>query len=906
MRNFKKPAALITALVMCSVFSAAAFAETDIGITATEQVMTGVSEPVVNENTTEQVSEPVDVSVDTPADEPSDIPENEITGDVPADEPADVPADVPETDEPSDTPADEPSDIPVENVTDTDTPTDEPADTADADNTDTDVDDTDTAVEDVTDTDTDDTNDTADEDADDASDTEDEASEDSETEDTDDTDDDDLLEDEEEFGALRPVTVNSTTFPDAAFRNYVLDTFDKDGNYVLDADELLVARNIEANNRGIRSLKGIEYLTELRGLTCTHNYLTTMNLSKNKLLTGIWVSFNQFTSLDFTGLPDLEWIYVHYNQLTYLNVKNNPKMAYIEANTNPLGSIDVSHNPVLEHLMCGDCELTSLDVSKNPELQHLDCFRNKFTSLDFSHNPKMKRLDVWDNPNLKYVDVTCLPGLQTYNCANIGATKIDVSKNPELYKLICGYNRSLTTIDVSKNPKLAILKTEDCALKSLDISHNPNLHLLYAAINPFTTINIGNNPLLVKIYTEGESKPNWYGHIWEIDYGGDDSTGQDNLYMIWLNDNVKINTTQTVALPQKEIYYSDLDSGLPDSYYINREYVIQYLYEMAGKPAVSGKSRFKDVRSGSSYEKAVIWGEKNALCMGYPNFSDNTFGVGKWITRQDLVFMLMRYSEVMGLRREIDFGRADPYLDYYDIDYEHWEAVTWCATWHIMEGKGAPGSDKDEQIFDPYGRVTLSDFEISLNNLMEKNGRPANISLGASIPKPTVKVTSVFGGRLVNLYCADGFAEIYYNFGSSNITTSCKSIKPGSYVFVDSARTGADAALYFKAYRNGKWSELGKWGVLNVQIAKPLAVQSGPKSANQVKVYTQTKDSYIVYTLDGSTPSIYEGTNRPTVRNGTLVWSTSTVITVPKGKTVKAIAVRCGLATSDVMTYTNR
>ena len=113
--------------------------------------------------------------------------------------------------------------------------------------------------------------------------------------------------------------------------------------------------------------------------------------------------------------------------------------------------------------------------------------------------------------------------------------------------------------------------------------------------------------------------------------------------------------------------------------------------------------------------------------------------------------------------------------------------------------------------------------------------------------------------------------------------------------------TGNKAAMYFKAYKDGKWSELGKWGVLNVQIAQPLIkLRGGNKFKGSFKIYTQTKNSYIVYTLDGSTPSIEEGTQKLKVKNGKLIWSTQGEITVPYGKTVKAIAVRCGLVTSDV------
>ncbi|MBP5581784.1 MAG: chitobiase/beta-hexosaminidase C-terminal domain-containing protein [Ruminococcus sp.] len=109
--------------------------------------------------------------------------------------------------------------------------------------------------------------------------------------------------------------------------------------------------------------------------------------------------------------------------------------------------------------------------------------------------------------------------------------------------------------------------------------------------------------------------------------------------------------------------------------------------------------------------------------------------------------------------------------------------------------------------------------------------------------------------------------------------------------------------MYFKAYKNGQWSDVAKWGVLNVQLDKPIIVQSGKKSDNKVKIYTQAKDSYIIYTTDSTIPSVNEGANKLTVKNGTIIWGTSGVITVPKGGTVRAIAVRCGLVTSYVATY---
>ena len=144
---------------------------------------------------------------------------------------------------------------------------------------------------------------------------------------------------------------------------------------------------------------------------------------------------------------------------------------------------------------------------------------------------------------------------------------------------------------------------------------------------------------------------------------------------------------------------------------------------MAGSPDVSGlTSRFNDVEKGAWYEKALLWGEKNALCMGFPDVSSNVFGVGKWITRQDLAFMFMRYAEFMNYNRAIDFGRSDEYLDYYDIDYYAWEAICWTATWNLMDGKGEPGASKDKQRIDPHGRATKAEFETMVKRLLEVNG----------------------------------------------------------------------------------------------------------------------------------------------------------------------------------------
>ena len=115
-----------------------------------------------------------------------------------------------------------------------------------------------------------------------------------------------------EYEDIKPVAINSSTFPDPNFRAYVSGEFDRDKDGTLSRDEIVYARNIWADGLGIKSLKGIEYLVELRGLYASHNELTELDLSGNQEITGVWVAYNNFTSLDFSSTPTLEWVYCFY------------------------------------------------------------------------------------------------------------------------------------------------------------------------------------------------------------------------------------------------------------------------------------------------------------------------------------------------------------------------------------------------------------------------------------------------------------------------------------------------------------------------------------------------------------------------------------------------------------------
>ena len=517
-----------------------------------------------------------------------------------------------------------------------------------------------------------------------------------------------------------PVKINKAHFPDKKFRKYIKEAFDDDGDGYLSEAEINLIWNVHCENMNIRSVKGIEYFHELKGLWCKGNRITELDLSGNPGMKGIWCSFNDFKTLDFSDCPELEWVYCFNCNLESLNVRNNPELAYLECNSNPkLKTLDLSQNTKLENLFCSRCGLTSLDLSNNPLLCELAAFYNHLKKIDVSNNPNLKRLDIWHNPKLGNVDVSNLKGLQYYNCAWTNLKKIDVSHNPELAELVCGYNKGLRKLDLSHNPELAYLAVEcDVNLKSLDLSHNKKLYYLLAfGLSSIDTIDISNNSRLCKAYQEGE-----YVHETEnlglvysktIDYGGSSDPFDELRHCVCFDDDTKIigEYKGTDDVPDSII---DTNDGHRDSEsFATRAEAVQALYEAAGSPAVKGKSRFTDVAAGASYADAVKWGEDNKICFGYPMISSDTFCPDEPISRQDFALMAHRYADYLSFGTAFDYGRTDWFDDFTDIDFYAWGPFTWAIQWRVLS------SDQDKNLCYPHGRITKDELKAGVAEIFD-------------------------------------------------------------------------------------------------------------------------------------------------------------------------------------------
>ena len=203
-----------------------------------------------------------------------------------------------------------------------------------------------------------------------------------------------------------------TLIPDANFEQRLI-SFGYDN--ILDGTVLTAAidtvTHLEISYYVISDLTGIEDFTDLTELFCSHNGLTSLDVSQNTALSFLNLTGNQLTSLDVSQNTFLTQLWCDDNQLTSIDVSQNTSLTFLRCDWNQLTSLDVSTNTALTELSCYFNQLTSLDVSNNTTLNTLYCSNNNLATLDVRNgnntnfsviNPSF---NAKNNPNLYCIDV---------------------------------------------------------------------------------------------------------------------------------------------------------------------------------------------------------------------------------------------------------------------------------------------------------------------------------------------------------------------------------------------------------------------------------------------------------------------------------------------------------------------
>lgn len=177
---------------------------------------------------------------------------------------------------------------------------------------------------------------------------------------------------------LKDVDDVCSTMDDIVFMNYCYENFDANHDGKVSMAEASAVKTISVGKKGIYSLKGIEYFTQLVELYCNQNKLASLDVSKNTLLVKLGCASNSLSFLDCSKNNHLEELDCSGNKLTDLNISKNSQLAV---------------------LYCQQNNLTSLVVSNNTQLRVFYCCYNLISSLDFTELPNLVRdvysISIW-------------------------------------------------------------------------------------------------------------------------------------------------------------------------------------------------------------------------------------------------------------------------------------------------------------------------------------------------------------------------------------------------------------------------------------------------------------------------------------------------------------------------------
>ena len=482
------------------------------------------------------------------------------------------------------------------------------------------------------------------------------------------------------------IAIDETNFPDAAFRQYVIDRIDADKDGYLseqECDETLSINcyyvDVYGDNK-IESLEGIEFFSNLEVLNCWGQQVKNLDVSKNKELKDLACGANELEELHLEENTKLRSLNCIQNQLTKLDVAVNVDLENIQCNENQLTELDVHNNTKLTGLRCGENQIETLDVSSAPNLKDLNCSNNKLTQLDLSENAELRMLEVAGNQ----------------------LSSIDVSKSSNLEILDC-HNNQLSSLDVSKNTKLYYLTTYGNPISTLDISNCNGLKQL----------------MIIGEYTQADGV-DYYRYYFEVNVAQELSYESD----------VKLITGSF-----KDIYESDwyktavgyvkdlkIMNGVSEDSFgpmivLTREQFITVLYNMEGAPEIAFKQIFDDVKNEKDvwYASSVTWAAEKKITSGV---GDGLFGTGKEITREQLATLLYNYAgQKDEFKLTVDETAIANFPDADQVSEWAMTGMKWAVTNGVMGGK--TGKD-GKNILDPKGKATRAECAQMIMNLKEK------------------------------------------------------------------------------------------------------------------------------------------------------------------------------------------
>ena len=290
------------------------------------------------------------------------------------------------------------------------------------------------------------------------------------------------------------IPINNVNFPDPVFRSFLRDAYisvgekpvhlDNNEDSCLSEDEIAMYKTLNYLPEGVRSLKGIGYLSAIETLRLNAEdlQLKALDLRGMKSLKQLFVGDRpELKSLDISGCSELEYLYAPKTGLTKLDLNNNTRLQNVYLGQTPGLTIDISRNkPLIDAVQNSYGKESSTDnaifyyagdvvhfeISKEAGLTY-DKPANKIIAQNVERNFSLKKQSfnlgaytlrkdplIYKSGNSKYISIGKTTGKVTVSRAYVGRATITITA-PDTHK----YKKTTKKVTVKVLPAAPTLKS---------------------------------------------------------------------------------------------------------------------------------------------------------------------------------------------------------------------------------------------------------------------------------------------------------------------------------------------------------------------------------------------------------------------------------------------------------------
>ncbi len=156
---------------------------------------------------------------------------------------------------------------------------------------------------------------------------------------------------------------------------------------------------LKCHNQGIKSIAGLEHLTNLRTLSLFRNRIRRVDITLPASLESLNLARNQLERLTLTRLPRLREVFVFGNRLTKLELHQLPQLVSLRANDNRLIRFEYQALDRIEKLYLFNNSLETLDIHHLPAMRYMDCRQNPMPDPLYDEMDRMEQVTFLHDGN---------------------------------------------------------------------------------------------------------------------------------------------------------------------------------------------------------------------------------------------------------------------------------------------------------------------------------------------------------------------------------------------------------------------------------------------------------------------------------------------------------------------------